>query len=147
VLTHIIPAASFTAATTAPALSALDLLDFAGRHLVGITATAVALVVLLVAWSFRKDHHEHRSIVAARTAWSLTGEPQGWAPGWAWSGFKADPDDDDAEDQAAEDEVPEAVCASCHQNAATVTVSVAGGPTFHLCASCSPVATVLGRAS
>ena len=158
-LSNIIPAASFTAATTAPALSWGDVATGTAhvlavvlrfsiyRHGMATAAVVTALVVLLVGWSFRKDHREHRSIVAARTAWSLTGDPQGWAPGWAWSGFKADPEDE-VEDQAAEDEdLPASACQSCHLQPAAVTVSVAAGPTFHLCTSCSPVATVLGRAS
>ena len=55
-VTGILPAASFTAATTAPAtLSALDVLDFATRHLLtGVTGMAIAAVVLLVVWSFRR---------------------------------------------------------------------------------------------
>ena len=69
-----VPAASFTAATTAPAaLSALDALNFAGRHMPGLTAlvtvTATVLVVLLVGWSFRRDVVKHDSAAAVRARW------------------------------------------------------------------------------
>lgn len=152
---HTFPAApAFTVATTAPAAmpSVLDSLDFLGRHCLAVALVASVAVLLMVVRGFAKDARQHRAIRGAYRQWSATGQPQpGWGPGWAWSGWTPGREDDDqAEDQA--DEVPPVaaeveVCQSCHQQPASVTIAYAGGPTFAVCSGCSPVATVLGRAS
>lgn len=120
-LTNIIPAAVFTAASTAPALSWGDfatgtvhvlavVFRFSiDRHGMATAAVATALVVLLIGRAFRRDARFHGAIVAARAAWTLTGDPQpGWGPGWAWSGWKppAEMTQDRAVDEPAGTEAP-----------------------------------------
>lgn len=56
-LTHIIPAAAFTAATSAPAVltQATDILRWLGQHPTTlVTFVLVASVVLLIGWAFRQ---------------------------------------------------------------------------------------------
>ena len=56
-LTHIIPAVGFTAATSAPAVltRATDIVSWLGQHpTMLVTFVLVAAVVLLIGWAFRQ---------------------------------------------------------------------------------------------
>lgn len=158
-LSNSIPAAAFTAATTAPAAlpSALDVLDFAGRHCLAAALVASAAVLLLVVRGFGRDASQHRAITSACARWEATGQPvAGWGPGWAWSPRPGEPVEDQEDDQEEELAAAEGRrCESCHVAAAVLVVGFAGGPSFAVCEACAPAGfeldthapTTFGRAS
>lgn len=76
-LTNIIPAASFTAATTAPSLlgRATDVVHWlSGHEAFFVIFLLTAAVVLLVGWAFRRDTRQQQ------TATIVTAPPQQMAP-------------------------------------------------------------------
>jgi hypothetical protein len=173
VLSNIIPAAGFTAATTAPATlgSALDVLDFLGHHLVWFGGALTAVCLVLVVWSSTREAARQDSINAADREWSATGRPvQGWGPGWAWSGWEPAEDEQEPGEAAgnaalvAADpvevrpfrpsaEARSAICGACKGALATTTVTYADGTEFRVCDRCAPsgveldVPSTFGRAS
>ncbi len=69
-ITNVIPAAAFTAATAAPSLlaSAAAVLHWLGQHPAAIAVPATVAVVLLIAWAFAREASRPGTSRAAQSA-------------------------------------------------------------------------------
>lgn len=161
-LNGILPTAAFTAATTSPAMlgSALDILDFAGRHMMWLGGGLTAFCLVLVVWSNAREASRQEAIQAADDEWSATGQPvKGWGPGWVWSGWTPEATAEQelaaAEDALVADEpidvrpinpaaaLRSPMCCSCHTALATTTVLYRDGERFRVCDGCAPAGVKL----